>query len=124
AAPLADCRRYIAAHGWVIAGEHQDVMSGKRNDRPAYQAMLADVRRLRRDGQRIVVVVNWLHRLGRRVLERARAWEELDELGVSVHSVAEGGQVPKLVVDVLAAVAEEESRQIGDRVSATWRHVT
>jgi hypothetical protein len=41
-----------------------------------------------------------------------------------VHSVAEGGPVPKLVADVLAAVAEEESRQIGDRVAATWRHVT
>jgi DNA invertase Pin-like site-specific DNA recombinase len=44
-------------------------------------------------------------------------------MGVSVHSVAEGGQVSKLVADVLAAVAEEESRQIGDRAAATWRHV-
>lgn len=124
AAQLADCRRYIAAQGWAIAGERQDVMSGKRDDRPQYQALLADVRRLRREGQHVAVVVKWLHRLGRRVLERARSWEELDGLGVRVHSVAEGGLVPKLVADVLAAVAEEESRQIGERVSSTWRHVT
>ena len=108
----------------MIAAEHQDVMSGRRDDRPSYQALLADARQLRREAHNVVVVVKWLHRLGRRVLERARAWEELDAVGVTVHSVAEGGPVPKLVADVLAAVAEEESRQIGDRVAATWRHVT
>src|SRR5258708_7505924 len=124
AAQLADCRRYAAAQGWVIAAEHQDVMSGKRDDRPSYRAMLVEVGRLRREGQRVMVVVKWLHRLGRRVLERVRAWDELDDGGAMVHSVAEGGQVPKLVADVLAAVAEEESRQIGDRVSSTWRPVT
>jgi site-specific DNA recombinase len=122
-AQLANCRRYTSAHGWAIINEYQDVMTGKRDDRPDYQRMLAEARRLQAEGQQVVVVVNWLHRLGRRVLERARAWEELDHLGVGVHSVAEGGQVPKLVADVLAAVAEEESRQIGDRVSSTWRHV-
>jgi DNA invertase Pin-like site-specific DNA recombinase len=64
AAQLADCRRYVAAHSWVIAAEHQDVMSGRRDDRPSYQALLADVRRLRREGQNVIVVVKWLHRLG------------------------------------------------------------
>jgi len=57
AAQLADCRRYVAARGWVIAAEHQDVMSGRRDDRPSYQALLADVRQLRREGHNIVVVV-------------------------------------------------------------------
>jgi DNA invertase Pin-like site-specific DNA recombinase len=122
-AQLANCRRYTSAHGWPIYVEYQDAMTGKRDDRPSYQELLAEVRRLRAEGQQVVVVVNWLHRLGRRVLERARVWEELDKLGAVVHSVAEGGQVPKLVADVLAAVAEEESRQIGDRVSSTWRHI-
>src|SRR5260370_37171612 len=60
AAQLTDCRRYAAAHGWVIAHEHQDVMGGKRNDRPSYQALLADVRRLRADRQGVVGVVKWL----------------------------------------------------------------
>src|ERR1700687_52839 len=67
-AQLADCRRYAAAHGWIIGAEFQDVMSGKRDDRPQYQALLAEVRRLRADGQGVTVVVRWLHCFGRRVL--------------------------------------------------------
>jgi len=94
------------------------------NDRPSYQALLADVRRMRREGDNVVVVVKWLHRFGRGVSERVGCWEELAALGVPIHSVAEGGLVPKLVADVLAAVSEEEARQIGERVSSTWRHVT
>src|SRR5437660_2026820 len=79
-AQLADCRRYAAAHAWIIGAEFQDVMSGKRDDRPQYRALLAEVQRLRGDGQGVTVVVKWLHRFGRRVLERARSWEELDGL--------------------------------------------
>lgn len=123
AAQLADCRRYAAARGWAIAHEHHDVMSGKRNDRPSYQALLADARRLRAEGQQVVVVVKWLHRLGRRLSERVRCWEELGELGVRIHSVAEGGEQQELVFNVLAAVAQEESRQIGERISSSWRHI-
>ncbi len=41
-----------------------------------------------------------------------------------IHSVAEGGQQQELVFNILASVAQEESRQIGERVSATWRHIT
>src|SRR5262249_6207347 len=39
-AQLADCRRYAAQFGWAIHGEYQDVPTGKRDDRPQYQAML------------------------------------------------------------------------------------
>ena len=56
--------------------------------------------------------------------ERVRCWEELKALGVPVHSVLEGGEVPELVANILASVAQEESRQIGERVSSTWQHVT
>jgi hypothetical protein len=35
-AHLADCRRYAARPGWVIGPEFQDVVSGKRDDRPHY----------------------------------------------------------------------------------------
>src|SRR5437660_12625966 len=81
-AQLADCRRYAQQHGWIIGTEFQDVMSGKRDDRPQYRALLAEVRRLRAEGQNAVVVVKWLHRFGRRVSDRVRCWEELDTLGV------------------------------------------
>jgi DNA invertase Pin-like site-specific DNA recombinase len=99
-------------------------MSGKRDDRPGYQALLAEARRLSGTGAPAVVVVAWLHRLGRRVRERVRAWEECKALGVEIHSALEGGVQSELVFNILASVAQEESRQIGERISATWRHLT
>jgi len=122
-AQLGECRRYGAQHGWVVGPEYQDVLSGKRDDRPAYQALLAEVRRVRAMGQPVVVVVFRLDRLGRRILERVRCREELKTLGVPVHSVREGGEVSDLVSNVLAAVAEEEIRTLGERVSVAKQHI-
>src|SRR5918995_3513611 len=123
-AQLTECRRYAAQHGWMLGREFQDVLSGKRDDRPAYQALLTEVRRLRAEGQSVVVVVFRLDRLGRRILERVRCREELKSLGVPVHSVREGGEVSDLVANILASVAEEESRALGERVAAAKRHLT
>jgi site-specific DNA recombinase len=122
-AQLDDCRRYAAQHGWVLGTEYQDILSGKRDDRPDYQRMLSDARQLRAEGKPVVIVVKWLHRLGRRVLERVRSREEMKALGVPLHSVAEGGEVSDLVANILASVAEEEVRQLGERVQAVNRHL-
>jgi hypothetical protein len=65
----------------------------------------------------VCITVTWLHRLGRRVGERLRCWEELAKLGVAIHSVNEGGLQQELVFNVLAAVAQEETRQLSERVS-------
>src|ERR687893_1059539 len=123
-AQLTECRRYAAQHGWMFGTEFQDVLSGKRDDRPAYQALLAEVRRLRAEGQPVIVLVFRLDRLGRRILERVRCREELKSLGVPVHSVREGGEVSDLVANILASVAEEESRALGERVAAAKQHLT
>src|SRR5918994_3245747 len=122
-AQLTECRRYAAQHSWMLGQEFQDVLSGKRDDRPAYQALLTEVRRLRAEGQSVVVVVFRLDRLGRRILERVRCREELKALGVPVHSVREGGEVSDLVSNILASVAEEESRTLGERVSTAKQHI-
>src|SRR4051812_44279748 len=122
-AQLADARRFAAQHGWVLGGEYQDVLSGTRDDRPQYQALLAEVRRLRTQGQAVTVVVAKLDRFGRRLLERVRCREELKALGVPVHSVREGGEVSDLVANILASVAQEEVRQLGERVAAVRRHI-
>src|SRR3954454_14152946 len=98
-AQLAECRRYAAAQGWAFGDEYQDVMTGKRDDRPQYQKLLADLRRLHVDGRRMVVVVAALDRLGRRLLEQVRCREEMKALGVSVHSVRDGGEVSDLVAN-------------------------
>ncbi len=65
-----------------------------------------------------------LDRLGRRILELVRCREELKTLGVPLHSVREGGEVSDLVANILASVAEEESRSLGERVAAAKRHLT
>jgi len=122
-AQLADCRRHAAQHGWIIGDEYQDVLSGTRDDRPQYQALLSHVRRRREQGAPVVVVVAKLDRFGRKLLERVRCREELKDLGVPVHSVREGGEVSDLVANILASVAQEEVRQLGERVSAVRRHV-
>ncbi len=36
---LAETRRYAAERGWLLGPEFQDVMSGRRDGRPAYQAL-------------------------------------------------------------------------------------
>jgi len=121
-AQLAECRRYAARQGWVLGGEYTDVMKGTRDDRPDYQALLADVREQRAQGRPVVVVVAALDRLGRKLLERVRCREELKALGVPVHSVREGGEVSDLVANVLASVAQEEVRRLGERVRAVNQH--
>jgi DNA invertase Pin-like site-specific DNA recombinase len=121
---LSECRRYAAQQdGWVIGKEYKDVLSGKRDDRMEYQALLTEARRLCTGGQRVAVVVMRLDRFGRRVLERVRCRDELKGLGVPTHSVREGGEVPDLLANMLASFAEEEVRVLGERVSAARRHV-
>jgi len=118
------CRQYAQRQGWTLGQELSDVMSGAKDDRPGYVALLVEAKRLASEGQRPVVVVAWLHRLGRRLRERVRAWEELQALGVEIHSVHEGGLQREFVFNILASVAQEETRQLGERISATWAGTT
>src|SRR4051794_17388046 len=73
AAQLDACRRYAAERGWIIGAEYQDVLSGSRDDRPQYQALLAEARRLAGAGKPVAVVVMRLDRFGRRLAERVRS---------------------------------------------------
>lgn len=121
-AQLANCRRYVANHGASIGNEYQDVMKGTRDDRPQYQEMLSEVRRLRQSKQQVMVVVAALDRFGRTLLESIRSREEFKSLGVSVHSVRDGGELSDLVANVLTSVAQEEVRRLSERVSTVREH--
>jgi putative DNA-invertase from lambdoid prophage Rac len=131
-AQLAETRTHAARRGWVIGTEFVDVLSGVRNDRPQYTAMLRELRRLASAGHSVAVVVARLDRLGRSVLERARCAEELLALGATIHSSGEGGRLPQLVYDLLAAVAEDEVQRLSERLRETrqfvvdsgWHHPT
>ena len=69
--------RYVlarAADGWVEDGRYVDVLSGKRDERVDYQRLLARARELRKQRQRVVVVVFRCDRFGRRLSERSTRW--------------------------------------------------
>ena len=122
-AQFSEGRRYVGRQvTWIFGDEFQDVESGLRDHRPDYQRMLLAVRGLRLQGRPVVVVVASLDRLGRNVAERVRAWKELASLGVAIHSVREGGIVSEFTYNILAAVAQEESRKLGERVRSSNRH--
>src|SRR6476646_8881743 len=72
-----DCRRYVKLKGWTLGTEFKDIMSGRRDDRPGYRALLDEVRSLRKAGKPVVVVVAALDRLGRKLKEQVTAREEL-----------------------------------------------
>ena len=116
-------RRYASQRGWVIGAEYAEVLTGTRADRPQYRALLEDARKLRAHGRPVAVVVQWLDRFGRSVFERARSADELRSLGVPIHSVMEGGEIPELVANLLAAVAQEEVRRFAERTAEVRRHV-
>ena len=118
-AQAAATRQYAARAGWLIGPERQDIMSGMKDARPQYQALLSEARRLRAEGKTVAIVVSALDRLGRRLAERLRVREELKSLGIELHSVREGGLVSDLVANVLGAVAEEEARLASVRVKET-----
>ena len=77
------CLDYIRRQpGWRLGGDFQDVLTGRTAKRPDYQAMLAEVRRLRCGGQRVVVVTAALDRMGRDLEESVRSRKELKGIDV------------------------------------------
>lgn len=118
-AQLKACRQYAAERGGLIAGEYKDVLSGKRDDRAQYQALLREARRLTAEGKRVAVVVMRLDRLGRKLSERIRCREEFKALGVATHTVREGGEVNDMMANMLAVMAEEEVERLAERIQDT-----
>jgi len=112
-----------AAHGWLEDGRFEDVLKGTRDDRVGYQQALARMRELRRQGKRVVVVVFKTDRFGRRMIERMRCWEELQQLGVELHAVYEGGKQERQGHTIRAFLSEEEVMTLRDRVLGYRRFV-
>jgi site-specific DNA recombinase len=117
-------RSYAAARsGWVIEGEYQDIMTGKRTDRPDYQRLLEHARTLRGEHKHTAIVVVRLDRLGRNKAEYFRAEDELAKLGAEVHSIKDGGVLDDTHAAILAVFAAKEAKDIGQRVGETRAHL-
>ena len=115
---LNELRRYVTARGWTAVEFVDRGVSGRRERRPALDALLKDVTRRRFD-----VLVCWrLDRLGRSLKHLVTLLDELQALGVAFVSLQEGidATTPagKLQMHILAAIAEFERARIAERVRA------
>ena len=110
--------RYIAARGWSAGLTYEDVASGKKSDRPALKRLLKDAHLGRFQG----VVVWKLDRLGRSVQHLLNVINELTTLNIGFISVRDHIDLTtpagRMMLTMLAAIAEFESELIRERVRA------
>lgn len=115
---LAQLREFADRRGFQIAEEFVDHASGRRNDRPRYQAMLAAARK-----RQIDVVMVWRYdRFARSMQELVNALSEFRALGVDFVSYQENVDTTtpqgELIFGIMASLAQFESQLIGERVKA------
>jgi DNA invertase Pin-like site-specific DNA recombinase len=102
-------QRYLAAIGGQLIGEHTEIETGKRNDRPELGKALAVCRRRR--GARLVIAK--LDRLSRNVAFIATLMDS------NVEFIAcDNPHATRLTLHILAAVAEHEREMISIRTKA------
>lgn len=110
------------ASGWELAAIYQDVMSGRKDDRPALKRLLEDASAGRFD----VVVVYRLDRLGRSLVRTFQVAGELTDHGVRLISLTQpfeiDGPLGRLLLAIYASFAEMESEAIGARIRDARRH--
>lgn len=96
------CRRYIEQQQWILLRPYADrALSGASDQRPGYQQMLADAEL----GLFDVIVCEALDRLGRRLSDVARLYDQLEFRGVKLHAV-NMGRVTAMHVGLLGTMAQ------------------
>ncbi len=115
---LQELRRYVQARGWTAQEYTDHGVSGAKDRRPALDRLVGDAKRRRFD-----VLVCWrLDRLGRSLKHLITLLADLEALGVSFVSLAEGidATTPagKLQMHILAAISEFERSRTIERVQA------
>jgi DNA invertase Pin-like site-specific DNA recombinase len=121
ASQLEELRSYVERRGWVVYAEFVDTgWSGAKRDRPQLAKLMKDA-----SARRFDVVLCWkLDRFGRSVLHVMENLRSLASYGVrfmvTSQSLDTGDDSPtsRLLVQVLAAVAEFEREMIRERVKA------
>ena len=112
-----ELREFAARMKWELDGEYSDKLSGAQRSRPGLDAMMEAAERREFD----VLTVWALDRVGRSTLHTLEIVEKLDALGIHFRSYTQGAidttsPTGKLVLTILAGVAEMERSQIRDRV--------
>jgi len=115
---------YVERRGWELAGVYQDQMSGAKAQRPGLDALMADARLHKFDA----AIVWKLDRFGRSLINCVAGIQELTAAGVRFIAVSQGldtdasNPTSRLLLHILAAVAEFERELIKERVSAGLKH--
>ena len=113
-----EIREYCEKRGWSCVLYRDKAQSGAKNDRPALNTMLSDMRRRRFD----VVVVWKLDRLARSLRQLLTIGEECRSLGVDLVSLRQNIDTTlpagRLTFQILGAVAEFERELLRERVKA------
>ena len=104
----AAVRAFVAAQGWVLVAEYEDVASGKDDRRPGFQAALTRCRQL---GATLVAA-----RLDR-ITRRAHTLSSPLEEGLSLRAADMPG-ADELMLRVYAAMAQKERELISERTQA------
>jgi len=113
----ARCRTYAEAQGWAVVDTFVDGgVSGAKASRPALDTLMLEVRAQKID----TIVVAKLDRFGRSMRHLTAVLGELDDLGVTLVSVAEGFESSsasgRLQRNILGSFAEFEREVIRDRM--------
>lgn len=113
----AELREYCDSRGWSCS-VYRDKTSGAKNDRPALNALLADLRKRKAD----VLVVWAFDRLARSLKQLLAIAEECQSLGVDLVSLKQNVDTTlpagRLTFQILGAVAEFEREMLRERVRA------
>ena len=121
AAQRSELDKYCALQGWSVAPEHVFVdagISGKSDDRPAFQAMMAAAQA----GQIQRIVATKLDRIARNLKNLLQTVDELKKYGCALVIKKEqfDTSTPQgmFVLQMLGAVSELERSMIGERVQS------
>jgi DNA invertase Pin-like site-specific DNA recombinase len=114
----SELKEYVERRGWSCTMYRDHGQSGVKNDRPALNTLLADLRR-----RKIDVVVVWaLDRLARSLKQLLSIADECKSLGVDLVSLKQSldttGPAGRLTFQILGAVAEFERELLRERVKA------
>jgi DNA invertase Pin-like site-specific DNA recombinase len=114
----AELREYCERRGWTFTVHRDKGQSGIKEDRPALNSLLGDLRKRKFD----VVVVWALDRLARSLKQLLTISEECRSLGVDLVSLKQNFDTTlpagRLIFQVLGAVAEFEREMLRERVRA------
>jgi DNA invertase Pin-like site-specific DNA recombinase len=113
-----ELHEYAKRMGWTVVGEYLDQVSGRKADRPKFQAAMKDARKRKFD-----VLLFWsLDRLSREgVLKTLLILNQLTGYGVKYRSLQEQwidslGAFSDAIVGILATVAKFEADRMSSRV--------